>query len=245
MDIIMVNLPQEPKSLEIIRRIQSDSFSARDHLLNIFKAALSAAPFFGAISSLMNDYIPSSRAGRMEGFAAQVAEDLRQLQDKVRSEYILTDDFAFLFEKCFRAVAETPQKEKLQALRAVLVNSTVSTDLKEEEKEFFLSLAMNLSTLHLRILRFMATPEEYLKAANIPPQKITGGFAEFFPVAMPGIHLDVIKSAFADLYQYGLSSTDRGIFGTITAGRGLELLKGRVSALGQSFISFCTIRSQQ
>jgi hypothetical protein len=238
----MVKSEHEPKSLEIIKQMQGESPSVKDHLLNIFKAGLSAAPFLGAISSLLSDYIPSSRAKRMEEFAAQVAEDLRQIQDKVNADYLLTDDFAFLFEKCFRAVAENPQKEKLRAFRGILVNSVLNTSLKEEEKEFFLTLATNLSTLHLRILRFMATPEEYLEAAGIPQQDINGGFGQFFPVAMPGVQLDVIKSAFADLYQYGLINTDKGIFGTLTAGRGLELLKGRVTTLGNSFIAFCTVQ---
>jgi hypothetical protein len=238
----MAKSEHEPKSLEIIRQMQSGSPSVKDHLLNIFKAGLSAAPFLGALSSLMTDYIPSSRAKRMEDFAAQIADDLSQLQDKVNTDYLLTDDFAFLFEKCFRAVAENPQKEKLRAFRGILVNSVLNSNLLEEEKEFFLTLATNLSTLHLRILRFMATPEKYLDAAGIPKENINGGFGQFFPVAMPGVQLDVIKSAFADLYQYGLINTDKGIFGTMTAGKGLELLRGRVTKLGEAFIGFCTVQ---
>ena len=100
---------------------------------------------------------------------------------------------------------------------------------------------MTLSALHIRMLRFMVTPEEYLDAAGIPPARIQGGFSEFLPVAIPGIKLQVIRSAFGDLYRYGLINTDQSIFDTMTSGQGLRLLRGRVAELGQNFISFCTV----
>lgn len=217
--------------------------SIGEHVLNVFKAILSAAPFTGALASLLTDYIPSQRQKRVEQFAAQLAQDLDRLQSRVNSDYVLTDEFAFLFEKCFRAVADNPQKEKIDAFRAILVNSVLSSSLLEEEKEYFLTLATNLATLHLRILRFLATPEEYLQAAQIPPESVGGGFSDIFRVVFPGIQLDVAKSALGDLYQNGLISTDKGIFGALTAGSGIPLVKGRVSKLGNSFIAFCTVPS--
>jgi len=228
-------------AIEKWQKFKAEGRPFAEHLLNIIKAGLSAAPFAGAIASLMTDYIPAARSQRLEEFAEQIADDLRRLQDRVIVEYLKTDEFAFMFEKCFRAVAENPQQEKLEAFRGILVNSAIRKDLSGEEKEFFLNLAMNLSTLHIRILRFMATPEEFLNAAGIPQANIQGGFSHFFPVALPGVKLDVIRSAFGDLYRYGLISTDQSIFGTMTAGQGLQLLKGRVTELGQNFIGFCSV----
>lgn len=159
----------------------------------------------------------------------------------MNSDYVLTDDFGFLFEKCFRAVAENPQKEKIDAFRAILVNSVLRSSLLEAEKEYFLTLATNLSTLHLRILRFLAEPEQYLEAVQIEPESVRGGFTEIFRVVFPGVQLDMAKSAISDLYRNGLISTDKGIFGTMTAGSGIALVKGRVSKFGNSFIDFCTV----
>jgi hypothetical protein len=233
---------EKPKSaLERWEKAKADGVSTSEHILNILKAGLGTAPFTGGIASLMTDYIPSARMQRLETFAEEVAEDLNRLQDRVDTDYIGTDDFAFMFEKCFRAAAENPQREKLESFRGILVNSAIRKDLREEEKEYFLSLVMSLSTVHIRILRFMSTPDEYLQAAAIPAAKIQGGFSDFFPVALPGIQIDVIKSAFADVHSYGLINTDRGIFGTMTAGQGLQLLRGRVTEFGMRFIGFCSV----
>jgi hypothetical protein len=44
-----------------------------------------------------------------------------------------------MFEQSFRAVAEHPQKEKLEAFRGILVNSATRKAYIEEEKEYFLN----------------------------------------------------------------------------------------------------------
>jgi hypothetical protein len=215
--------------------------SAVEHVLNIIKAGLATAPFTGGIASLMTDYIPSRKQKRLEEFAQQVAADLERLQDRIDKDTILTDEFAFLFEQTFRGVAENYQAEKFEAFRGILINAAIGTNLASDEQEYFLSLVNNLSVLHIRILSFMAGPQRYLDARRIPGDHIRGGFSQFFPIVIPGVHVEVIKNAFGDLYQAGLITTDKTIFATMTSSHGLDLLGDRVSELGKRFISFCTV----
>jgi hypothetical protein len=232
-------MPEEERSLA--RRVgRAVSSNPGEHILNVLKAGLATAPFCGGIASLLSDYIPSSKMHRLEQFAERLAEDLDRLQDRVNESIILTDEFAFLFEKCFRGVAENYQSEKLESFRNILVNSAIGVDLSEDEKEFFLNLVTTLSVLHIRILKFMAQPLQYLEIHGIPPDRIRGGFSQFFPLAIPGVDLEVIKSAFGDLHQYGFINTDKTIFSTMTSGQGLALLGNRVSELGRRFVEFCT-----
>lgn len=231
----------DQKTLSQSVRDRLDGSSVAEHILNVFKAGLGAVPFGGGLASLLSDYIPSSRFRRLEDFAAKVAEDLKRLEDRVRVEYLHTDEFAFIFEKCFRGTAENYQKERLEAFRGILVNSALSTDLATEEQEFFLNLVNNLSVVHIRVLSFMAKPKEYLAAADIPEGQIRGGFSTFMPIALPRIPVDVIRLSFEDLYRYGLTTTDSSIFGTMTSASGLRLLGDRVSKLGHRFIDFCTV----
>jgi hypothetical protein len=211
-----------------------------EHILNILKAGLATTPFCGGIASLLSDYIPSSKFKRLERFAEQIASDLGTLQGRVDEQNIQTDEFAYIFEKCFQGASDNYQEEKFEAFRGILNNSAIGTDLSQEEKEYFLNLVTTLSVLHIRILKFMARPTEYLSENNIPSDNIQGGFSQFFPIAIPGIDLEVIKCAFDDLYQYGLVGTDKKIFHTMTSGQGLQLLGNRVSPLGEKFIKFCS-----
>lgn len=217
------------------------SSSPAEHILNILKAVVATAPYCGGLASLMTDYIPSGKQRRFEEFTEQFAKDLKKLEEQIDQNKILTDEYAFIFEKCYRGVAENYQKEKLDAFRGILVNTLMETKISEDEKEYFLGLVNNLSVLHIRILKFMYDPKSYLETHNIPLDRIRGGFSEFFPIAIPGIELQVIEAAFSDLYQYGLIGTDKKIFKAVTAGKGLELLGDRVSELGKRFITFCTV----
>lgn len=232
---------QENDKPMVIRKLEKlpTSSSTIETVLNIFKATLATTPFCGGIASLITDYIPTARFQRLEKFAEQIAEDLSKLADRVNESYIQTDNFAYLFEKSFRGVAENPQAEKINAFRGILINSAVHSDYSEEEKEYFITLVNTLSALHIRLIRFMAYPKNYLEDSGIPESRISGGFSSFFPVAIPGVNLAVIESAFGDLYQYGLINTDKSIFHTMTSGQGLHLLGNRVSDLGKRFIRFC------
>jgi len=214
-----------------------------EHLLKIFKAAAATTPFCGGIASLMSDYIPSGKFQRLEEFAKQIAKDLGELSNRIDEKITQTDDFAFIFEQCFRGVAENYQKEKLEAFRAILINSALAIDYSQNEKEFFLSLVNRLTVLHIQILKFATKPCEYLEENNIPKEKIQGGFSSFFPIAIPGVSLEVIKSAFSELHQYGLLNTQVDIFHTTTAAQGLQLLGDRSTELAKKFIDFCTLKS--
>src|ERR1044071_6781967 len=135
-------MSDEPKNKASLTNIETrlSSINSVELIVNIFKAVLSTVPFGGGIASLMTDYIPSSRLRRLEDFANQTAKDLKNHADEIDETYLKTDDFAFMFEKCFRGAAENPQSEKLNAFRGILVNSTIRTDIAEEEKEYFLNM---------------------------------------------------------------------------------------------------------
>jgi hypothetical protein len=134
----------EPKKQLPLRKLSklATSSNTTETILNIFKAVLATAPFCGGIASLITDYIPSARFQRLEKFAEQVAEDLLELSDRIDESYIKTDDFAFMFEKCFRGVAENPQKEKMNAFRGILINSAVRKDYSEGGRDMGTSIKL-------------------------------------------------------------------------------------------------------
>ncbi len=239
-------MPESEKSLvELLK--ENHNTKAIEHILNVLKAGLSSAPFMGGIASLIEDYIPTSKKKRLEEFTMRVAEDLTKLQSQVQESTLHTDDFAHVFKECFRGAAENYQQEKLDSFRGILINSAIGVQVEEGEKDYYMTLVSSLSVLHLQILRFMVNPIDYLNANGIDPASIRGGFGQFFPVAIPNVSIDAIKSAFGDLYASGMINTDNSIFVTMTAGQGIELLGrdgNRVSSFGKRFIQFCTSPNQ-
>ncbi|HAH25511.1 MAG TPA: hypothetical protein DCL77_17435 [Prolixibacteraceae bacterium] len=212
-----------------------------EHVINILKATLSTVPFTGGLASLISDYIPTQRQIRLEEFAENIANDLLTLKDEINESYIKTDEFAFIFEKCFKGAVENYQKEKIIAFKAILINSLRDFDITQTEKEYYLNLVENLSTLHIQVLSFMAFPREFLKINGLPESCINGGFNEFFSIVIPNVSLETMKIAFKDLYDYGFLNTNNTIFSTMTASQGWSLLGDRVTKNGRKFIDFITL----
>jgi len=215
--------------------------SVGEHLINIFKAVAATTPFCGGIASLMSDYIPSSRFKRLEEFAKIIAADVGKLGNRLDENLYEPDEFAFMLEQCFRGVAENYQKEKLDFFRGILINSVIDTNLSNYEKEYFLNLVNNFSVLHIRILKFLVTPIEYLTENGISQNQIQGGFKSIFRTAIPDVDIKLVETAFGDLYQSGFVSTKKDIFNTMTSGQGLNLLGDRTTDLAKKFIKFCTV----
>jgi hypothetical protein len=99
-------------------------------------------------------------------------------------------------------------------------------------------LANNLSVLQLRIVMSMTEPRSYLACVGLDERRITGEFAGMFRTVLPGMDLDLVKSAFGDLYQSGLINTDKSIFGTMASAQRLQLLGNRVTLLGHRVMRF-------
>ncbi len=212
-----------------------------DHILSGIKAILAGFPGTGAISSLITDYIPSQRELKLAQFTENIASDLSKLEDRINQDYIKTDEYAFIFEKCFKGAVENYQKEKVIAFRAILVNSLIDFEKTQIEKEYYLNLINNLSLLHIQILTFMASPKTYLEYNGLENSLVSGGFSNFFPKVIPNANIEIIKLAFKDLNNYGFLNTDSGIFHTMTSSQGWDLLGDRVSKNGREFIDFITL----
>jgi hypothetical protein len=227
----------------MVVRAKAMAASAAEHFLNIFKAALATAPFCGGIAQLLSDYIPSARLRRLETFARQTAEDMNRLQDKIRTENLLTDDFAFMFEKCFRGAAENYQKEKLDAYRGILVNSAIGGGASSDEREYFANLLAKLTPLHIRILGVLRNPVPYLRMAGISEDQVPEGrISDVLAKAFPSTPFVAVRAAYVDVYQMDLVTTpnDNLYIGGMTRSNALEFTT-KLSDLGQRFIEFCTL----
>lgn len=228
-------------SIPAVRRVQdAPAVNAIDNILAILRAGLGTAPFCGGLASLLTDYIPSTRIRRLEDFANELAADLHRAQNRVNSSALHTDEFAHIFEHAIRGAAENYQKEKLDAFRAIIVNAATGFQASADEQEYYLGLVSSLTVLHMKVLWFLADPERYLAQNDIPASVISGGFSDFIPRAIPEVPLEVIKSAFGDLHQHGLINSDKGIFTLMTVAGGRDLLGQRTTALGRSFVAFCS-----
>ena len=213
-----------------------------ENVITLFKSLISLSKIGSPFSILISDFISSRRFIRLESFAEELSHEFNKIEEKIDIEYITTDEFAYLFEQCFKAVSENYQKEKISAFKAIIVNSTVDKTIIPLEKEFFLNLTKQLTVLHIQILTFLHDPHDYVKKINISENQIHGRYKNFLPIIFPNIDFDTIRIVMDDLNNYGLTTLKSSQFGAITVSSGLQLLGDRsTTTFGDKYLRFITL----
>jgi hypothetical protein len=230
--------------LAIIKKIE-DSLSKSpglDSIATLFKSLISLSIVGSPISVLLSDFIPSRRFLRLETFVEELSVEYKRVEEKIDIEYIKTDEFAFLFEQCFKAVSENYQKEKINAFKAILVNATTDKSLIHLEKEFFLNLTKQLSVIHIQVLTFLHDTRGYLKMKKISDNQIQGRYKDFLPIIFPEIDFDTFKIVLNDLNNDGLTELQGSSLGAMTVSTGLQLLGDRkTTSFGEKYIRFINL----
>jgi len=107
-----------------------------EHIINGIKAVLANVPIGSGIASLISDYIPSQRELRLIEFTESISKDLSELQDEINENYLKSDEYAFIFEKCYKGAVENYQKEKIMLPENKYVRfSAIKDVVKMENKD--------------------------------------------------------------------------------------------------------------
>lgn len=131
-----------------------------EHLRNISIAAASSIPVLGGpISVLLDKYIPSYVERRRNELMTQLAGDLTKLSKQMTSERLASDEFVAVFVKSFRQAMEEHLKEKLEAFRAIIINTALGESSEFDEITLFIRLVSDLTLDQIRILRLLRNQE--------------------------------------------------------------------------------------
>jgi hypothetical protein len=234
------------KETSIIKKIEKNLENSHkfETVLSLFKSLLTLSKIGSPLSVLISDFIPSRRFLRLEKFAEELSSEFIKIEEKIDVKVITTDEFAFIFDQCFKAAFENYQEEKLSAFKAIVINSTIDHSLIPTEKEFFLNLTKQLTVLHIRVLTFLNDARIYIQKQNIFENQLEGGgYRYFLPIIFPAIDFDTIKIAVDDLNKYGLTTLKSSDFGVMTVSSGLQRIMGnkRTTPFGEKYLRFITL----
>lgn len=179
------------------------------------------------VAYYVNDYY--KRRSTPEHEKSEVTEQPSS-QRTERSERIVT-------EKVDRDVTGL---KKLEALRNAVLNPAFSPLVEEDLQHIFLNFVDKLTPWHIRVLKFLDNPEEWLRQSAIPiPEKALGTPSSVLFTAFPelGSNKDLAEQLIRDLSERGLSA-DWDNLNKILTRRGM--LSPRTTSLGKQFLEFIT-----
>ncbi|MFA4887074.1 MAG: hypothetical protein WC595_02595 [Candidatus Nanoarchaeia archaeon] len=198
----------------------------------------------GILASFLTAYLGESVSSDKQREIITILEDLmirvELLEDEEgRIKYLQSEGFEYIFRECIKGMANHYQAQKIAFFKGILLNS-IKIDIEQDTKEYYLNLVNNLSELHLRILALLNDPENYFDFYNLNKSSVLqASFNDVIKIAIPNVPEEILKSAFADLYQKRFTTSDPSLFATLTSTKGFYVISGRVSANGKDFIKFC------
>lgn len=134
--------------------------TAREQTVIGLRAGLELIPF-GIGAALSEGYfgtLDARRSKKIEETLRYVCEQVSHLHQQcaiaVTSAYFATDQFASLFEECWRRILAEAQQAKLQALRSALVSVIVDRPKFDfAKREFFIKSLDGMADTHIQILQ--------------------------------------------------------------------------------------------
>jgi hypothetical protein len=217
-----------------------------DHAHTATKAALSAVPVVGGpIAELVGTYISPPLIRRRDQWMESIADGLRELEARSDgfklSDLSENETFITAVMHATRAALGSHQKEKLTALRNIVLNSTLPGAPDDDTQLMFLSIVDGLTPWHLKILQFLVDPlEDGSGGLRLYPGPMDSP-AEMLEYVFPDLkgRRPFYDQVVMDLYTRGLLATDDLHVVVSKKGRGEEF-GSQVTEWGKQFLEFVT-----
>lgn len=208
----------------------------------IVRAGMSIVPAGGAVAELIDLVIKPALDRRREDWFNGLAADVQKLKERPNAptieELSKNDAFVTVMLNASAAAMRTHQQEKLDALRAAVINTALGMAPDEHTQLMFIRFVDELTALHLRILGYARNPASWFERNQIPkPDIYLGARSAVLEAALPELRGmgDIYNQAVNELSARGLIS---GSFSGMVSQQGL--FDKLTSPLGDRFLAFIT-----
>ncbi len=204
--------------------------NADDTTHTIVKAGLSGIPVVGGpVSELFSLVVIPSLEKRRDKWIESIAKALKALEEKVEGFKIENlrenDAFVSTVVQATQSAIRDHQKDKLEAFKNAVLNTTLSEKLDEDLRLMFLEFISTLTPLHLKVLAFLDQPPW------MTYHKFEGNFQKLTK------HHSLCDTVVRDLYSRGLVD----IRPTSDSGGSVIVQRERnTTDVGRAFLKFIT-----
>lgn len=207
----------------------------------IIRAGLSVVPAGAAVAELLA-FLQPSFDRRRDAWLQRLADGFQELKgrlDAAEFEALRHNElFVTVVFSATQAATRTHQPEKLEALRAAVINSALPMAPDEHTQLMFIRFVDELTALHLRILSYGRDPAGWLARNNIErPNIIAGARSAILEAGLPELQ------GRGDVYGLAMNDLNaRGLIGVPISGMVSQyaLYDKLTSPLGDRFLDFIT-----
>jgi hypothetical protein len=156
----MSNIPQNQDSLG--EKLKATDCNNSDIIYNGLKAATSFIPALGPLTEFFIDtYIGPPATKRTRKFLDAVVEELNKVKSKIESVNFENPVFQTTFMQACQIAARTHKEQKLEALRNIVLNSSIPTSIEDDVLAMFLNWIDDFTAFHISTLKHLHYLDTY------------------------------------------------------------------------------------
>jgi hypothetical protein len=157
----MSNSPQNQDSLGEKLKAAFDSDNS-DKNYNALKAVVSSVPAVGSLAvGFFDSYIVPPATQRTYKFLEILVQELEKLKSKIESVDFESPVFVTTFLHASQIACRTHKEQKLEALRNVVLNSSIPGSLEDDILAMFLNWIDGFTALHVSTLKHLHYLDRY------------------------------------------------------------------------------------
>lgn len=133
-----------------------------DKNYNARKALVSSIPGIGSLLiTFFDSYIVAPSMERIRNFLKILIQELEELKSKIELVDYESPAFQTIVIRAYQIAARTHQEQKLEALRNIVLNSSIPRTLEDDMVEMFLVWVDNFTELHISTLKHLHYLDRY------------------------------------------------------------------------------------
>jgi hypothetical protein len=157
----MDNSSHNQDSLEEKLKAVIDSNNS-DKNYNATKALISSVPAIGSLAvGFIDSYILPPATQRLHMFLKILVQELVEIKSKIESVNFENPVFQTTFIQACGIAVRTHKEQKLEALRNVVLNSSIPRSFEDDVLEIFLNLIDGFTPLHISTLKHLHYLDRY------------------------------------------------------------------------------------
>jgi hypothetical protein len=201
---------------------------------------LEAVPYVGGVlSSTAAFFLEKRKNERLNRFLVDLAEDLQSVKDQIDQEFAETEGLQDLTEDILSKAADTRQEEKLDALRAIYLNTVLSEHPNYDETAEIAALVFGWQSRHVILLRILSNPraaDEQMGGVVGEGGGLTTSISQILRKLLPQWDDDEIERTWQDLYDQRIHRTSGTM--TMMTDIGIRQLENRLTDFGNKVAGF-------
>jgi len=202
--------------------------------------AMNAIPYGGGVlAGIVQSVISRRQNRRLNDFLNRLVKEVQGIKDQLNEEFMKSEDFGDLAEEIITKAADTRQAEKLDAFRAIFLNSILSDHPDYNEISEIADLITRWQPRHTIMLKILFNPRNADQQMGIVIGDQETAFSSIrglLKKLLPEWTDDQIERTWKDLYDANIHATP-GIK-TMMTGRGISQLENRLTEFGMRLASF-------